>query len=61
MKRVLDGIFSGISSTSLVYESAKYPSLPSSDLDRIRGDVSRIGQDFFKVIEKNDQRKSGKQ
>lgn len=46
------GILAGMSSPASVYAEPTYPRLRGSDMDRMRGDVFRIGGDFSRVIEK---------
>lgn len=48
---LLAGILAGISAPSTIYTDRTYPKLHGSDMDRLRGDVSRIGGDFSRVIE----------
>jgi hypothetical protein len=47
---LLAGILAGISSPVTLYAQPSYPRLAGSDMDRLRGDVSRVGKDFSTVI-----------
>jgi len=47
---LLAGVLSGLASSGTVAQPARYPSLEGSDLNRLRGDVSRVGLDFSNVI-----------
>jgi hypothetical protein len=47
---LLSGILFGMTSSASVYSSTSYPPLRGSDLERLRGDVARVGSDFNKVI-----------
>lgn len=47
---LLAGLLAGIVSPSSIYAKTEYPRLKGSDLSRLRGDASRIGADFYKVI-----------
>jgi hypothetical protein len=49
---LLAGILSGITSPILIYTKPSYPTLKGSDLDRLRGDVSRVGGYFTTVIDR---------
>ena len=49
---LLAGILAGISAPSTIYAQPSYPSLPGSDMERLRGDVSRVGNDFSTVIDR---------
>jgi len=51
MTALLDGILAGIAAPSSIYTNHAYPKLQGSDMDRLRGDVLRIGGDFSMVIE----------
>jgi hypothetical protein len=53
---LLNGILSGMASSTTVYAPTSYPRLKGSDQDRMRGDVERVGREFNKVIS-NEQEK----
>jgi hypothetical protein len=50
---LLRALLNGIGAAADTYRSAKYPTAAGSDLDRMRGDVTRVGVDFNRVIERN--------
>jgi hypothetical protein len=50
---LLRALLDGIGAAADTYRSAKYPTPAGSDLDRMRGDVTRVGVDFNRVIEHN--------
>lgn len=50
-KSFLDGILSGMAPPS-PFELSTYPSLDGTDASRMRGDVERVGKQFFAVIER---------
>jgi hypothetical protein len=49
---LLAGILAGLNSPTEVYADHHYSRLHGSDKERLRGDVSRIGNDFSRVIER---------
>ena len=49
-KALLAGILAGICAPASIGAAAEYPRPRGSDLDRLRGDVDRIGRDFKTVI-----------
>lgn len=46
------GIVAGVTSPASIGVAAAYPRLQGTDLDRLRGDVQRIGADFNTAIAK---------
>ncbi|MFC3107426.1 hypothetical protein ACFQAT_07975 [Undibacterium arcticum] len=48
---LLAGILAGMSSPATIYAQPSYPRLVGSDMERLRGDVSRVGNDFSTVID----------
>jgi hypothetical protein len=54
---LISGILAGLASPASIGVPVKYPSLKGNDLDRLRGDVMRLGSDFSTVIG----RENGKQ
>lgn len=48
---LLAGILAGMSSPATIYAQPSYPRLAGSDMERLRGDVSRVGNDFSTVID----------
>ncbi|MFD2271377.1 hypothetical protein ACFS07_10255 [Undibacterium arcticum] len=47
---MLAGILAGMSSPATIYAQPSYPRLVGSDMERLRGDVSRVGNDFFSTV-----------
>ena len=45
------GILAGMSSPATIYAQPSYPRLAGSDMERLRSDVSRVGNDFHTVID----------
>ena len=66
-KHTFKGILAGISSVGMLFSSADYPDLKAEnrrqnqDLDKLRGDWGKIGDDFYSVIqrEKTANKKAG--
>lgn len=48
---LLAAILAGMSSPATVYASSSYSRPTGSDLERLRGDVLRVGNDFHTVID----------
>lgn len=48
---LLAGILAGMSSPATIYAQPSYPRLAGSDMERLRGDVSRVGHYFYSVID----------
>lgn len=46
------GILDGMSFPASLFTTVKYPQPRGSDLDRLRGDVMRVGGDFHQVIQR---------
>jgi len=57
MTALLDGILAGIAAPSSIYTVQPYPQLQGSDVDRLRGDVWRVGGDFSRIIEQENVKK----
>lgn len=51
-KALIAGVFAGLSAPASMGVPAEYPRLVGSDLNRLRGDVQRVGRDFETVIKK---------
>lgn len=49
----LRGLLHGLGAAADMGRPVRYPTPAGSDLDRMRGDVSRVGIDFNRVIERN--------
>lgn len=47
---LLAGVLAGMASPTSIYVNAKYPQLKGSDVERLRLDAVRVGNDFNKVI-----------
>ena len=45
-------IIAGMASPVSIYAGSNYPRLNGSDLERMRGDVSRVGKTFSAVIDR---------
>lgn len=48
---LIAGILAGIASPGSIGAPVKFERLQGTDLGRMRGDVSRVGRDFFNVID----------
>jgi hypothetical protein len=46
------GVLAGITSPATIYTQTTYHALHGTDVERLRNDVSRIGNDFSTVIER---------
>ena len=46
------GILAGIASPATIFANSNYPPLRGSDIERMRGDVERVGNNFATVIER---------
>lgn len=46
------GILDGMGSPAGLFMTVKYPRPSGSDLDRLRGDVKKVGADFNRVIQR---------
>ena len=61
LKRTFLLLVEGLTSTSSIFTHAESQTLRGSDLERIRGDVCRVGKDFHKILAKeNDNRTSAR-
>jgi hypothetical protein len=49
-KALLAGIFAALAAPATPAQAHRYPQLASSDLQRIRGDVAKVGDSFNTVI-----------
>lgn len=49
-KALLAGIFAGLAAPSTIAQHHRYSHLQGTDLQRIRGDVEKVGRTFNKVI-----------
>lgn len=49
---LLAGILAGMSSPASIYAQPSYPRLTGSDMERLRGDVLHVGNDFSTVIDR---------
>lgn len=54
-KSLMAGILSGLAPAS-VYERTKYPTLKGSDVNRMRGDVERVGKQFSTVLDRENEK-----
>ncbi len=57
-KALLAGIFAGLAAPACIAHSPRYPQLQTSDLQRIRGDVARVGGSFNAVIARERSKKT---
>jgi hypothetical protein len=51
--RFVHALLQGLGAAAGMCRPVKYPTPAGSDLDRMRGDVTRVGADFNRVIEHN--------
>lgn len=49
---LLAGILAGMSSPATIYAQSTYLPPTGTDMERLRGDVARVGKDFSTVIER---------
>ena len=52
LRTFIQAVFTGISSLGAYAAPAQYKRLNGSDLDRLRGDVMRVGDDFTTVLKR---------
>ena len=48
--KFLSSLLFGMTSTTAVYGNITYPHLRGTDTDRMRGDMEKVGNDFNKII-----------
>ena len=51
-RALLAGVISSLVAPGSILEAGRYPSLKGTDLARMRGDVARVGVDFYQVIQR---------
>lgn len=49
---IVAGVLAGMASPATIYANTNYPLVGGSDMSRMRGDVTRVGQDFSTVIKR---------
>lgn len=57
-KSLLSAVLSGLALPASVYSTHTFPRLTGSDLDRLRGDVERVGSSFKTVIVRENGKKT---
>ena len=57
-KALLAGIFAALAAPATIAQAPRYPQLQTSDLQRIRGDVARVGRTFNTVISRESSKKT---
>lgn len=60
VKVLMADILFGMSAPARLFDKPSYPSLRGTDLDRLRGDVCRVGQDFTTVLNRENAKESSK-
>ncbi len=51
---LIAGVLAGLASPGAFASQVNYPRPQGSDLSRLRGDMSRVGSDFYNVIKRED-------
>jgi hypothetical protein len=59
--KFFSGLLLGLTSTTAVYGDTTYPLLRGSDIDRLRGDVKKVGNDFNNVINRENAKEAYRQ
>lgn len=54
-KALIAGFFAGMASPINLFQPREYKRLQGDDLERLRGDIDRIGADFAKAIGRHEQ------
>lgn len=58
--KFIRGFLSALEAVGSIGAVSKYPALKGTDLERLRGDVGRVGLDFQAVIRREDGKASSK-
>ncbi len=57
-KAILAGLFAGLAAPASIAQAPRYLELQGTDLQRIRGDVARVGGTFKTVIAREHSKKA---
>lgn len=52
---LITGVLTGLAATGTLADVGRYAREPGSDKSRMRGDVSRVGADFWSVIQRENE------